>query len=41
MNLYRTFDNVQISLIGWNHFAVKYEIKIGLVDEPNWASMKE
>ncbi len=39
MSISWTFDNVKISIIGWSHFAMKYEIKIGLVNEPNWDFM--
>tara|TARA_R110001592_G_scaffold281992_3_gene549625 strand:+ start:949 stop:1500 length:552 start_codon:yes stop_codon:yes gene_type:complete len=41
MSLCWRFDNVEISIVGWSHFAMKYDIKIGLVNDPNWAFMKK
>ena len=34
------FAKSKISIVGWSHFAVKYDIKVGLVHEPNWLFMK-
>lgn len=31
-----TFDNVRISIVGIEQFAMKYGFRIGWIDEPNW-----
>lgn len=35
MSIKWTFDNIRISIVGIEHFAMKYDIRIGWIDEPN------
>lgn len=30
------FNKAKISIVCWQHFSWKYELKIGLINEPNW-----
>ncbi|MFK7946868.1 MAG: hypothetical protein AB8G11_04710 [Saprospiraceae bacterium] len=36
MSLRWIFDNVRISIVGIEQFAMKYTVRIGWIDEPNW-----
>jgi hypothetical protein len=35
MSIKWTFDNIRISIVGIEQFAMKYDIRIGWIDEPN------